>query len=193
MASSFSERPHSDGHHRIDHCALKRRLPGQPRRHAGVDCADARPRRAYPRRLRRGQGSLSQARAIAAARTRGAGARSRFALHRAVDARRLHVRRIRRRQEHPGRRARAIAAARARGAGARFRLALHRADDVSGLHVRRIRCRQEHPGRRCDRRHRICVRGSVYGQRQRFRHRCRRAATVRPRQDAAGAGTGARK
>ncbi len=134
-------------HHRIHHLSLQRRLRRQPRRHAGADRADARAGGASPCCLRRRQGSLSQARSVAAARAGGAGARPRFAVHRTVD--------------------------------------------LGGLHVRRAGCRQERARRRRHRRHRLRVGRALHGQRQRFGHRCRRAAALWPRQDPAGAGTGA--
>ena len=95
------------------------------------------------------------------------------------------------RRQGPLSQARAVAAARAGGAGARSRHALHRAVDAGRLHVRRSRRRQERARRRVDRRHRLRRRHPLHGLGQRFRHRCRRAAALRPRQDAAGAGTGA--
>ena len=47
------------------------------------------------------------------------------------------------------------------------------------------------PGGGVDRRHRLRLRHPLHGQRQRRRHRCRRAAALRPRQDLARAGAGA--
>ena len=38
--------------------------------------------------------------------------------------------------------------------------------DADRLHVRRAGCRQEHAGRRRDRRHRLCLRHPLHGQRQ---------------------------
>ena len=93
------------------------------------------------------------------------------------------------RSERPLPQARAAPAARARRAGARSRLALHRAVDAGRLHVRRGRSRQERARRRRDRGHRLRLGHPLHGQRQRCRHRRRRSAAFRARQDAAGAGT----
>src|SRR3954465_13736833 len=47
--------------------------------------------------------------------------------------------------------------------------------------------RREGAGGRGGGRHRLCLGLALHDQRQRFRHRCRRAAAFRSRQDAAGA------
>ena len=92
------------GSNRIHHLPFQRRLQNQPRRHAGADRADAFAGRSHAGRVGRGQRPLPQARAVAAARARGAGARPRLALHRTVDACRIHVRRAGCRQERARRR-----------------------------------------------------------------------------------------
>ena len=83
---------------------------------------------------------------------------------------------------------RATAAARAGGAGVPARRSSNCRRSPAACST--CRTSTKRAGRRGDRRHRPCRRCLLHGQRQRFRHRCRRAAALRARQDAAGAGTG---